>query len=242
LTPVLVLLAALVVAGAVAAVAAATPRAAVLGLLVAMAGAAYIADPLPGPIGLAARLAGTTLAAYLVWIALRRAPRALPPATAGWLGSGAIAAAAFVAGWLAASGLGEALGPTPEALPGAALAAGSPVARAALAAALALAAVSLPQVAIPRDTLRLGTGCLLLLAAAGLAGNALVGRLDAVVELSVAVLTAVAGAAVGAVIAASVHFGGDLVIHDALRPDAAVRHRAADDAHPGPAEPDRTAR
>ena len=123
--------------------------------------------------GLAARLAGTTLAAYLVWIALRQAPRALPPATAGWLGSGTIAAAAFVAGWLAAVGLGEALaggageGPGIGAV-GASLAAGSPVARAALAASLALAAVALPQVVIPRDTLRLGTGCLLLLASATL--------------------------------------------------------------------------
>lgn len=237
MTPVLVLLAVVVAAGAVTAVAAATPRAAVLGLFVAMAGAAYIADPLPGPMGLAARLAGTTLAAYLVWIALRGAPRALPPATAGWLGSGAIAAAAFVAGWLAATGLGEALGAGSGEGPGigavgAALAAGSPVARAALAAALALAAVALPQVAIPRDTLRLGTGCLLLLAAAGLAGNALGGRLDPVVELAMAILTATAGAGAGAVIAASVRYGGDLVLHDALRPDAAVRHRAADDAHP----------
>ena len=69
MTPVLVLLAVVIAAGAVTAVAAATPRAAVLGLLVAMAGAAYIADPLPGHLGLAARLAGTTLAASLVWIA-----------------------------------------------------------------------------------------------------------------------------------------------------------------------------
>jgi hypothetical protein len=87
-------------------------------------------------------------------------------------------------------------------------------------------------VALPRDTLRLGTGCLLLLAAAGLLGNALVGQLDPVVELALAVLTALAGAGAAAVIATSIRHGGDLVIRDALRPDAAVRHRASDDAHP----------
>ena len=239
MTPVLVALAVLVVAGAVAAVAASTPRLAVLGLFVALVGAAYVADPIPGPAGLGARLAGTTLGAYLVWIALRRSPGALPPATAGWLGSGAIAAAAFVAGWLAAGGLGEALaagvgpgeGSTTRGLE-TALVGGSVVARAAVAAAFALIAVSLPQVVLPRDTLRLGTGCLLLLAAAGLLGNALVGQLDPVVELALAVLTALAGAGAAAVIATSIRHGGDLVIRDALRPDAAVRHRAADDAHP----------
>jgi hypothetical protein len=240
-TPVLVALAVLVVAGAVVAVAAATPRAAILGLLVATLGAAYVADPLPGPVGLAARLVGTTLGTYLVWIALRRAPRALPPATAGWLGSGAIAAVAFVAGWLAAGGLGETVAGAAASGEGpgignvaVALAQGSLTARAALAAALALTAVALPQVVLPRDTLRLGTGCLLLLAAAGLLGNALVGRLDPVVELALAVLTAFAGAAVAAIIAGSIRHGGDLVIRDALRPDAAVRHRPADDAHPVP--------
>jgi hypothetical protein len=36
---------------------------------------------------------------------------------------------------------------------------------------------------------------------------------------------------VAAVIAGSIRRGGDLVIRDALRPDAAIRHRAADDAH-----------
>ena len=239
MTPVLVALAIVVVAGGVTAVAAATPRAAVLGLLVAILGAAYVADPLPGPVGLAARLAGSTLGAYLVWIALRRAPRQLPPATAGWLGSGAIAAAAFVAGWLVASGVGELLagagrsgeGPGIGAV-GASLADGSLAARAALAAAFGLAAIGLPQVALPRDTLRISTGCLLLLAAAGLVANAFVGRLDPIVELSLGLLTALAGAGGAAVIGASIRHGGDLVIRDALRPDAAVRHRPLDDAHP----------
>jgi hypothetical protein len=235
-TPVLVILAGLVVAGAVAAVAAATPRLAILGLLLAAVGAAYVADPLPGPVGLGTRLAGTTLGIYLVWISLRRAPAAMPASTTGWVGSAAIAAAAFVAGWLAAGTLGAALGGgTPEG-PGSgglaqALLGGSVVPQAALGAALALAALAIPQVVLARDTLRLGVGLLLLLAAAGLVANALAGRLDAVTELGGALLAVFAGAGVAAVIAASIRRGGDLVIRDALRPDAAIRHRAADDAH-----------
>jgi hypothetical protein len=235
-TPVLVILAGLVVAGAVAAVAAATPRLAVLGLLLAAVGAAYIADPLPGPLGLGARLAGTTLGIYLVWISLRGAPAAMPAATTGWAGSAAIAAAAFAAGWLAVGTLGAALdGGTPEGPGGGGLAqallAGSIVPQAALGAALALTALAVPQVVLARDTLRLGIGLLLLLSAAGLVANALEVRLDSVTELGGALIAAFAGAGVAAVIAASIRRGGDLVIRDALRPDAAIRHRAADDAH-----------
>ena len=237
MTPVLVILAIVVVAGAVAAVAAATPRLAVLGLLLAAVGAAYIADPLPGPLGLGARLAGTTLGIYLVWISLRGAPIAMPAATTGWVGSVAIATAAFAAGWLATGTLGAALdGGTPEG-PGAgglaaALLSGSVVPQAALGAALALAALAVPQVLLARDTLRLGIGLLLLLAAAGLVANALETRLDSVTELGWALLATLAGAGVAAVISGSIRRGGDLVIRDALRPDAAIRHRAADDAHP----------
>jgi hypothetical protein len=194
-TPVLALLAGLVTAGAVVAVTAATPRAAILGLLVALAGAAYVADPLADPIGLAVRLAGTTLGTYLVWIALRDAPGAMPVAGAGRIGTAAIALAAF-----------------------------------------ALVAVALPPVVLARDALRLGVGLLLMLAAAGLVANALDGRIDNIVELSMAILTAAVGAGVAAVIAGSSRHGGDLVLRDSLRPEAAIRHRAADDAHrrPGP--------
>ena len=110
-----------------------------------------------------------------------------------------------------------------------------PCPRAALGAALALTALAVPQVALARDTLRLGVGLLLLLAACGLWPGALVGRPDDVAALGGALLVAFAGAGVAAVIAASIRRGGDLVIRDALRPDAAIRHRAADDAHRRPA-------
>ncbi|HYO44404.1 MAG TPA: hypothetical protein VES19_14495 [Candidatus Limnocylindrales bacterium] len=236
MTPVLVILAGLVVAGAVAAVAAATPRLAVLGLLLALLGAGYVADPFPGPLGLGARLAGTTLGVYLVWIALRRSPVAMPAASVGWAGAAAVAGVAFVAGWLGAGTLGAALGAGSGDGPGlgtvgAALVSGSPVPRAALGAALALGALAVPQVLIARDTLRLGTGLLLLLAASSLVINALGGRSDDVAALGGALLVVFAGAGVAAVIELSIRRGGDLVIRDSLRPDAAIRHRAADDAH-----------
>jgi hypothetical protein len=232
-----VILAGLVVVGGVAAVAAATPRLSILGLLLALAGSAYVVEPFPGPVALGARLAGTTLGVYLVWISLRPAPRELPAASTGWAGSAAIAVAAFVAGYLAAGTLGIALaGGSPDG-PGTggvatALIAGSPVPRAALGAALALLALGLPQVVLARDTLRLGAGLLLLLAATGLAANALYGVADPVNDFAEALLTAAAGAGVAAVIAASLRRGGELGIRDSLRPGAAIRHRASDDAHP----------
>ena len=236
MTPVLVILAGLVVAGAVAAVAAETPRLAVLGLLLALLGAGYVAEPFQGLSGLLARPVGTTLGVYLIWIALRRSPVAMPAASIGWAGAAAVAIAAFVAGWLGAGTLGTALvagsgdGPGLGAI-GAVLVAGSPVPKADLGAALALAALAIPQVLLARDTLRLGTGLLLLLAASSLVGNALTGRPDNVAALGGALLVAFVGAGVAAVISLSIRRGGDLVIRDSLRPDAAIRHRAADDAH-----------
>lgn len=236
MTAVLLAIAGVVVAGAVTAVAARTPRLAVLGLLLALLGAAYVAEPFPGPVPLAARLAGTTLGTYLTWISLRRAPAVVPATGLGWAGSTAVAVAAFVTGLLAAGTLAGTLGGGSADGPGtggmaAALGGGSPVPRAAIGAALALGALAVPQVVIARDTLRLGVGLLLLLAAAGLVANALGGRVDPVNDLAIALLTAVAGACVAAVIAVSVRRGGDLLIRDALRPDAVIRHHPADDAH-----------
>jgi hypothetical protein len=241
---VVLLVAVLVVVGGVAAVAASTPRLAVLGLLLAVVGAAYVSDPVPGITALLLRLAGSTLGIYLVWVALRRAPQIVPASSAGWLGSAAIAGVAFAAGFLAADRLGVALASGSLEGPGiggvaSALVAGSLVPRAAMGAAFALAALAIPAVALGRDTLRIGIGLLLLLAATSLVGNALVGRPDAIRDLAMAALTAVAGAGIAALIGASMRRGGELTVRDTLRPDAAVRHRAADDAHPGRALSDR---
>jgi hypothetical protein len=240
-TPVLVLLAALVAAGGALAVSAREPRLAALGTLVALVGSAYVEDPLPGPLSLAARLVGTVLAGYLTWIALRRAPSPLPVRGFRVPGALAIAGAAFAAGWLTALTIGSTLGlgsgDGPSAGGAAAsLAAGSPVSCAALGAAFALAALAAAPVLLARDVLRLGLALLLLISAADLAGNALGVGGDAPADLAIAVLTALAGAAVAAVITGSLRATGDLDLRTGTDRETAVRHRPADEAHRRPAK------
>jgi hypothetical protein len=236
-TPALVLLALLVAGGAVVAMSAHEPRLAALGLLVALVGSVYVADPLPGTIALAARLVGAVLAGYLVWVALRRAPAPTAGSRLGWPGAAAIGVFAFVAGWLAGVAIGAALGPgategPSTGLAGAGLASGSPVALAAMGAAFALTALAAGPVLIARDVLRLGVGLLLMVATTGLLRGALAGRADDIVELAFAVLTALGGAAVAALVARSLRLHGDLELHGSPTREAAVRSRTADEAHP----------
>lgn len=235
MTPVLVLLALVVTAAGVAAIGTATPRTAAMGLLIALVGATCVVDPLPSPLALAARLAGSLLAAYLVWISLRRAPAAAPGASWEWPGAAALAIVAFTAGFLASGSLAVALVTGPEGGPGlggvgAALAGGSLVPRAALGAAIALVAVATTPVVLARDTARMGVGLMLMLTAAALVRNAFMNN-DPVLDLGAAVAMALAGAAVSAVISASISRTGDVTLRETLRRDPAVRHRAADDAH-----------
>jgi hypothetical protein len=239
-TPVLVLLAALVAAGGALAISAREPRLAALGTLLALVCSAYVEDPLPGPLSLGARLVGAVLAGYLVWIALRRAPSPLRAGGFRVPGALAIAVAGFAAGYLTAAALGPALGlgdgDGPSAGGAAAsLAAGSPVSCAALGAAFALLVLAAGPVLLARDVLRLGLGLMLLITAADLAGNALGMGTNAPADLAVAILTALAGAAVAAVVTASIRVTGDLDLRAGTDRETAVRHRAADEAHPRPA-------
>lgn len=238
MTPALVVLAAVVAAGGVTAVSAREPRFAALGAVIALVGAAYVADPMPSTVALATRLVGALLGGYLLWVALRRAPAPTSGWRLGWPGATGIAVVAFATGWLAADGLGTALGAGAGSAGGsggevtaAALAAGSPVSRAAVGAAFALAALVAAPVLVARDVLRLGLGLLLLVAAAGLLRNGLVVAADPAIELGLAVLTAVAGAGVAAVSAASLGRYGDLVIREPGWHDVPIRHRPSDDAH-----------
>ena len=116
-------------------------------------------------------------------------------------------------------------------VPGASLAAGSPVAAAAVAAACALAVVAAYPVLFPRDGHRLGLGVVLLLAAAALLGNGLGAGPDETLELAIAIVTALSGAAIAGVVTGLLRAVGDLRLHDPLARDPAVRHRPADDAH-----------
>jgi hypothetical protein len=236
LTPILVLVAVLAVAAGVVAVAAPNPRYATLGAFGAVLFAALVADPLASGAAVIARLAGAGLGGWLVWTALRGAPRMSARSALGWPGAIGVAAAAFAIGWLAASSFGATVATgvadgLAADMPGAALAGGSVVARAAIATAAALAVLAAVPVVLPRDGHRLGLGLVLLIAAASLLGDALGAAPDAVFELAIAILVALTGAAIAAVVAALLRSGGDLVLHDALAREPAVRHRAADDAH-----------
>jgi len=235
-TPVLVLFAVLVVAGGVVAVAAPDPRHAVLGAFGAVLIASFAADPLPGAVALVARVAGAGLGGWLAWIAVRQAPAASGRSALGWPGTAAVAIVAFLAGWMAAAGLGVTLGTTTaggsiSGIAATSLAAGSPVPAGALGAAAALAILAATPVFRPRDGLRLGLGCVLLLASGSLLANALAAAPDDGTELAFALVTACAGAALAAVVGALLRTGGDLELHDARRRDPAVRHQPADEAH-----------
>ncbi len=239
LTPILILVAVLAAAAGVVAVAAPDPRHATLGAFGAVLLAAFVGDPLPAAAALAARTLGAVLGGWLVWIALRAAPRQTARSALGWPGAAGVAVAAFVVGWLAASALGIALathvGAALPDVPGESLAAGSLISRAGLATAAALAVIAAPFVVLPRDGLRLGLGVVLIIAAAGLTLDALAPGPDDALELGIAVLVALAGGALAAATTAMVRTSGDLVLRDVLAREPAVRHHAADEAHRDPA-------
>jgi hypothetical protein len=240
LTPLLVIAAVLAAAAATAAVAAPNPRHATLGAFAAVLLAGFVADPLPDPAALVARVAGALLGAWLVWTSLRGVAPASARSALGWPGAAGVAAAAFAVGWLAAGAFGATIGMgvgdgLVAGVPGATLASGSPVARAGIAAAAALAVLAAAPVVLPRDGHRMGLGALLLLTAGALLVNALGAGPDNALEVALGIGTALAGAAVAAVTAAMVRGGGDLFLRDAIARDPAVRHRPADEAHRGAA-------
>jgi hypothetical protein len=236
-TPALVVLAVLVTVAAVVATSAREPRLAALGMVVTIVGAAYVTEPLPGVVALAARLAGSVLAGYLVWVALRGAPPPTAGWQLGWPGAAAVAIVAFAIGWLSSGTVGSVIAVATGSGPGvgaaAALAAGSPVPRAAFGAALALVALAAAPVLVGRDVLRLGLGLLLLLAAAGLLRNVMSVTTDGPVELALAILTALIGAAVAGVVGRSLAVHGDLDLRE-THGEGGFRQRATDAAHPRP--------
>jgi hypothetical protein len=236
-TPVLIALAVVAAAGAVVATGAREPRLAVLGLLIALLGAAYVADPLPATIPLAARLVGAVLGSYLVWVSLRGAPVPAAGSSLGLPGAAVIALVAFAAGWLGAIAVGDALQSLPGdgpsigiAAPG--LVAGSELSRAAMAAAFGMAALALGSLLLARDVLRLGLGLLLLVAAAERFLAALGGPATDVTVLAFAVLIAAGGAGVAALVSRALRLQGDLVLRAPSSREVAVRSRGADEAHP----------
>ena len=76
MNPILAGIALVVAAGAVVTVSSRDARTTLLGLAVVLIGSAVLADPIPAPLGLAARFVGAILATYLLWVVARDHPRA----------------------------------------------------------------------------------------------------------------------------------------------------------------------
>jgi hypothetical protein len=179
-----------VVVGAVVAASARSARAAILGLVVTMVGAPLIADPLPDPPALAARLVGALLAGYLLWIATRGHNVRTAGSLLGWPTDAFVAVAGAAVGY-GSHGLGA-----PTSGPALASAAG-----------FALAALAVLPVVTGRDVLRMGLGLGLLLGAALLVRTGLGGTPDATEQVLTAGLVAALGGAV-AILAASARTDG----------------------------------
>ncbi len=175
-----------VVIGAVVAGSARNARSAILGLVVAMVGAPAIADPIPAPLGLAARLVGALLAGYLLWIAARGHNIRTAGSRVGWPSDAFVAGAAAVVGY-GSHGLGA-----PASGPAIASAAG-----------FALAAVAILPVVTGHDVLRVGLGLGLLLGGALLVRTGLGGTPDQLEQVLTAALVAALGGAVAILAAAA---------------------------------------
>ena len=195
MNPALSAIAGITVAGAVLAVCARDPRAAVLGILIVLLAAPLVADPWPGPIPILARVAAALLAARLLVIPLRGDAQGAGTEI-GWPAEALIAAAATVVG-LGSHGLGApALGP-----------------REAQGAGFGLVALAIAPLLTGRDVLRLGTGAILLVQAALLIHQGLDGSATEGEQLVAGLLTIGLGGAV-AVIASAAQAGGGLTIVD----------------------------
>jgi hypothetical protein len=164
------------IAGGVVAVTARNGRSIALGLAVALTAAPLAASPLPGQLGLFARIAGAVLAADLLWVgtrvnAVRSEGSAIGPAA-----EAAIAAAAFLIGlWIAP--VKPMPGPVTEQAAGMAL--------------VALAVIPL----VGRDALRLGIGAALLALGLSLLREAWLGPAPSFEHFAVtALLVAILGA------------------------------------------------
>jgi hypothetical protein len=198
--------------GAVVAVSARNARAAVLGLVLAMIGAAFLADPLPDSLGLAARLVGAVLAGYLLWIAGRDPDARTGGSRLGWPAELLIVGAAAMAGY-ASHGLGApATGPI-----------------LAAAAGFALAALAVAPVLNGHDVMRIGLGLGLLVTGAVLVRTGLGGTPAPLEQLAIAGLVAMLGGVTAAVAVAARTDG--FAGYD-LSTGSGERARRRPDAHP----------
>ena len=198
MNPLLAGLAAVVVAGAVVAVSAREARASLLGVLVVLLGAAVVADPLPAPLAIAARIAAALLAARLIAIAIRDLDSTTAGSRLGWPVEALAAAAAAVIGF-GTHGLGApAVGP-PE----------------ASAAGFAIGVLAAAPIVTSRDVYRFGIGAILLLVAGLLARVGIGGTPADLEQLVTCGLIAGLGGAVAVIVRGARDATGGLTVVDA---------------------------
>lgn len=194
----------LAVGGAIAAVAARDGRLAIIGLVVALVAAPFVADPPPEVRVLALRVLGAVLASYLLWPAIRAGADMGGSSRLGWPAETVIALGALIVGWSVGAFLaGETPGAeAPAAEPGA-LPVGPfdlAIVRAAspAAAGLAMIALAAAPVVIPRHPIRLGFGLLLLVNGMALLRSGMGGLPEALEQLAMVALTVGIAAGVAA--------------------------------------------
>jgi hypothetical protein len=175
-----------VVGGAVVAVTARDARTTLLGLLVVLLGAGLIADPLPGPLPIAARIVAAFLASRLLAAAVRGDGVVTSGSRLGWPTEVLAAVAAAVVG-IGTHGLGAAPGGPAE----------------AQAAGFALGALAIAPIVSGRDVLRLGIGAVLLLVGASLVRVGLAGTPSDLEQLVVSGLVIGLGGAMAVIVAGS---------------------------------------
>ena len=224
MNPILLGVAVLVVGAAILAVSAREPRVVVLGLAVTLILSPLLTDPPAAPLGLAARLTGSILAVYLLWMAARdrgrrdSAPLRTEGSRIGWPAEILVAASAVIVGW-AGHGLGA---------PAGGPAIGS-------AAGFAIAALAVAPLLTGRDVLRLAAGIFLMIDAALIVRAGLGGTPDALEQLVTAGLLVTIGGTLAALARAADRDGQGGFDLDRDRPT--TRPRSVPDARPMPPAP-----
>lgn len=168
----LVVAAVVTVAGALVAITGRDARVALAGLVVALAAAPFLADPLPGPAEIGVRVVAALLGGYLLFVVLRETTAVTRGSLVGLPAETLAAAAAFVVGY-GTSGLGSApLGPAE-----------------ASAAGFALAVISVAPIVRGADIFRLGVALAILITGAELLRVGLAGTPTPLEQLVTAGLT-----------------------------------------------------
>lgn len=215
---VLVAAAAATVAGAVLALSTRDARIALGGIAALVLASALVADPLPGLVPLAGRIVGAILAIELLWIALREAAQAGDgidgSAAASGVGGASpavdarVEALAAIAGLVAGifvalryAGSGVPLGPDTPLI---------------LGTGFALLAVGVTPLLVSRDTLRLGTGAIVVVVGASLVRGVAAGVQSPLESLVTSGLIVAAAAAVAAVMLNAMSAAGALGFDDTL--------------------------